>query len=176
LVGALACALCAMVARITAGSPKHAAVHDDAAAIAADADALRAVFLALRPADEAAFGAVVAAQALPRANDAEKAARTAAIQRALIGAAEIPLLVAERAAGAFDLTARTAALGNAHLASDVACALHFARAAFDAAAENVRVNHLYLRDPATVAAQRARLDGLTASVESAQSAIRAVLA
>jgi formiminotetrahydrofolate cyclodeaminase len=176
LVGALAAALCAMVARITAGAPKHAAVHAAARAIAADADALRAAFVALRPEDEAAFGAVVAAQALPRASESERFARTAAMQHALVRAAEVPLAVAGRAADAFDLTARTAALGNAHLASDVACALHFARAAFDAAGENVRVNHHYLHDAAIVDAQRAQLDGLTARAAAVQATIEAALA
>ena len=37
LVGALAAALCAMVARITTTSPKLAPVHEEAAAIAEDA-------------------------------------------------------------------------------------------------------------------------------------------
>ena len=55
--------------------PKHIEVHAAAEAVAADADELRASFLAARPLDEAAFQAVVAAQALPRSTDAEKEAR-----------------------------------------------------------------------------------------------------
>jgi formiminotetrahydrofolate cyclodeaminase len=173
LVGALAAALCAMVARITAAAPKHAAARDAALAIAADGDALRAAFLGQRPADEAAFGAVVTAQALPRASAAEKAARTVALQAALTHAAAVPLGVAALAVDAFALTERTAALGNSHLASDVACALHFARAALDASAENVRVNHHYLRDAATIDAQRARLAALEASARAHEQTIRA---
>ena len=52
LVGAMAAALCAMVARISLTSAKLAPVHAEAAAIAADADKLRRRFVALRPIDE----------------------------------------------------------------------------------------------------------------------------
>jgi formiminotetrahydrofolate cyclodeaminase len=176
LVGALAAALCAMVARITAGAPKHAAVHAEAAAIAADADALRAAFLTLRPNDEAAFASVVAAQALPRGTDDERTRRTAALQHALAHAADVPLHVAARAAEAFALAERTALLRNAHLASDVVCALDFARAAFDAAAANVRVNHQYLRNAETIARQADRLAALTATSAARERAARELLA
>jgi formiminotetrahydrofolate cyclodeaminase len=175
LVGALAAALCAMVARITAAAPKHAPVHADAEAIAAAADELRARFLELRPADEAAFGGVVAAQALPRATDDERATRTAALQRALAHAAEVPLDVAETAVATFALAERTAALRNAHLASDVLCALHFARATLAASGENVRVNHHYLRDDAVIAEQQARLAAFDDAAARHERAARAIL-
>ena len=54
LVGALAAALCAMVARVTMSTPKRAPLHEEAAAVAEDADDLRRRFMELRPVDEAA--------------------------------------------------------------------------------------------------------------------------
>jgi len=176
LVGAMGAALCAMVARITAGGAKHAAVHAQARSLAVEADALRAAFLALRPRDEAAFRAVVHAQALPRRNDDERSRRTAALQDALVYAAEVPLEAAARSADVFALAARTAALGNANLASDVACALDFARAAFEASAANVRVNHRYIRDEATIAVQSAHLTALAAHAAEHEREVRARLA
>jgi len=161
LVGALAAALCAMVARITASSPKLARVHEEATAIAADADALRRHFVELRPVDEAAFLAVVAAQALPRATEEQQAERRAQLQAALIGAAEAPLEAAGLATDALALTMRTAELYNANLMSDVDCAMHFARAAFNESAANVEVNHRYITEPAVVGEQRERLATLT---------------
>ena len=169
LVGALSAALCAMVARITAASPTLASVHEEAAAIAADADDLRRRFVDLRPIDEAAFQAVVSAQALPRSTDADKVSRTVQLQRALIGAAEAPLEAARLATDAFALTARTAELHNANLMSDVACAMHFARAAFDASAANVEVNHRYITDAATIAQQRDRLATLARAAREFES-------
>lgn len=165
LVGALGAALCAMVARLTLGAPKHVAVHAAAAAIAAEADDLRRRFLEARPRDEAAFQAVVAAQALPRSTDAEKETRRVQLQRALVGAAEAPLQAAELAAAAFGLAYRTAALGNAHLMSDVDCALQFARAAFAASAANVAVNHHFIKDEVVVAHQSVRLAALATTAQ-----------
>ena len=49
LVGALAAALCAMVARVTMSTPKLAPLHEEAAAVAEDADDLRRRFMELRP-------------------------------------------------------------------------------------------------------------------------------
>jgi methenyltetrahydrofolate cyclohydrolase len=176
LVGALAAALCAMVARITMSSPKLSPVHEEAAAIAADADDLRRRFVALRPADEAAFQAVIAAQALPKSTDVETAARRERLQAALIGAAEAPLEAARLATDAFALTARTAELHNANLMSDVDCAMHFARAAFDASAANVEVNHRYITDAAIVAQQRDRLATLARAAREFESRTQMVVA
>ncbi|HEX3468564.1 MAG TPA: cyclodeaminase/cyclohydrolase family protein [Candidatus Elarobacter sp.] len=157
LVGAMGAALCAMVARITAGSPRLAAVHPAAEALTADADVLRERFAAAQPLDESAYGAVVTASALPRTDDDAKALRTAALQRALTGAAEAPLVVAGMCAEGIALAERAGALGNAHLVSDVECALHFFRAALAASVANVRINHRFMKDEAVVRAQDERL-------------------
>lgn len=176
LVGALAAALCAMVARISLASPKLAPVHAAAAAIAADADDLRRHFVDLRPLDEAAFQAVVVAQALPRATDAQKDERRAQLQRALVRAAEAPLEAAVAATDAFALVARTADLRNANLMSDVDCALRFARAAFDASVANVEVNHRFITDGAVVAAQRERLAVLSRAARDFEARAAGVIA
>jgi formiminotetrahydrofolate cyclodeaminase len=157
LVGALGAALVAMVARITLASPRHAAVHAEAASLAADGDAVRARFTAARPLDEDAYAAVVAAQALPRATEAEKAVRTELLQDALAGAAEAPLEAAALAAELLALGERAAALGNTHLMSDVDCALRFGRAALDASVANIQVNHRFLKNEARRSGQAHRL-------------------
>ena len=157
LVGALGAALCAMVARITAASERHVAVRDEAAAIAEAADVLRDRLQAARALDEAAYGRVVEASALPKGNDEKKRARTEALQSALIGAAEAPLAVAGLCAEGVELAARAGALGNTHLVSDVECALHFFRAALAASVANVRINHRFIKDAEIVLAQEERL-------------------
>ena len=150
-------ALCAMVARITSASERHAAVRGDAQALAQEADALRERFEAARPLDEAAYGRVVEAGALPKRTEVERHARTAALQRALIDAAEAPLAVSGMCAEGIGLAERANALGNSHLVSDVECALHFFRAALAASVANVRTNHRYIKDEQTVRAQDERL-------------------
>jgi len=157
LVGAMGAALCAMVARITAESPRHAAVRDQARSIVSEADRLRSRFEAARPLDEQAYGRVVEASALPKSSDEEKHARTAALQAALIGAAEAPLVAAGLAVEGLALARRAQALGNEHLVSDVECAQHFFRAARAAGAANVRINHRFIKDAEVVRAQGDRL-------------------
>ena len=159
VVGALGAALCAMVARITQGNEP----------LAADADRLRERFGAARRLDEAAYGRVVAASGLPKDTDERKRARTAALQAALAGAAEAPLEAAGLAAEGMGLAERTAALQNRHLVSDVECALHFFRAALAASAANVRINHRFLRDAGTVAAQEERLASIAHVAGSSES-------
>ena len=176
LSGAMAAALCAMVARITLQSAKLAPVHGEAAAIAADADALRAEFLAARLADEAAYGAVVAAQALPKATDDEKAERTARLQTALTGAAEAPLATAALGAEAMALAERAARLHNLHLMSDVDCALRLARATLDAAVANVQVNHRFLKNAETVTAQARRLAAILDAAHESESRALVIVA
>ncbi|MBD5634590.1 MAG: cyclodeaminase/cyclohydrolase family protein [Candidatus Eremiobacteraeota bacterium] len=161
IVGAFAAALVAMVARIT----RRSASTSEADAVIVRADALRSEFVLARTEDEAAYARVVAAQALPKNTAAEKTLRTAALQSALAGAAEAPLRAAELAVRALRLTEEASALGNANLASDVACAKTFARASLSASAANVRINHAFLRDAELVRAQETRLRALEREAE-----------
>ena len=170
LVGAMGAALCAMVARITANSPRHAAVAAEAHAIATEADRLRERFAAARPLDEAAYGAVVAASALPKSTEDEVRRRTPALQRALAGAAEAPLAVAGMCAEGIALARRADALRNTHLISDVECALHFFRAALAASVANVRINHRFIKDATVVHEQDERLVALVAAAHTALDA------
>jgi formiminotetrahydrofolate cyclodeaminase len=155
-------ALCAMVARITAASERHAAVRTEALAVVAAADALRERFAAARPLDEDAYGRVVEAGALPKGDEEQRRARSAAMQHALIGAAEAPLAAAGLCAEGIALAQRAEALGNAHLVSDVECALQFFRAALAASVANVRINHRFIKNAPVVHAQEERLTAIVA--------------
>ncbi len=159
---ALGAALVAMVARITLGSPKRQDRHEQAAAIVSEGDALREQLEAARVADEAAYGAFVAAGTLPKGTPEEKAARTARMQAALAAAAEAPLETARLALNVLWLADRGLELRNTHLASDLGCAAELASAGLLAAAYNVRANHAYLRDPDLLHAQQERLTELAA--------------
>jgi len=162
IVAALGASLVAMVARITHKNPSFAAKRANAAEIVERADALRSELLAARIHDEAAYTRVVDAQALPRTTPEEKTARTTALQAALAGAAEAPLRAAELAVRVVRMSHEVASLGNEHLVSDVTCAAAFGRAALEASAANVRINHAYMRDASLVASQEALLRALEA--------------
>ena len=148
LVGAISAALVAMVGRIAKSAP------DD---LAGRADELRAKLLDAGKRDEDAYAAVVAAQALPKSTDEERAARTPSLDRALADAACAPL---QTAALALDVLRLVDGLLDARmgaLESDVACAAEFAYAALTACGYNVRVNHRYMRDEMTIRRQALEL-------------------
>jgi formiminotetrahydrofolate cyclodeaminase len=149
-----------MVARVTRNNVSFAAKASEAGFVIGEADALRAKLLSARGEDEAAYGRVVAALALPKATEVERIARTRELQDALSGAAAAPLRVARLAVAVLELNAAAAALGNAQLASDIVCAGAFARAALAASAANVRINHAYLRDRDLIRSQEDELAAL----------------
>lgn len=157
LVGALAAALIAMVARISAGNPKYAQQQELAAELVARADELRAQLARARQRDETAFEEVIAAQALPKRDADESQARQQALQRALARAAAEPLQAASLALEVLRLTSRSLEIPNRDLSSDVGCAAEFAYAAILACAYNVRVNHRWMRDRDAVAMGEQRL-------------------
>lgn len=139
-VGALAAALAEMVAGLTVGRKKYAAVDAEMSALALNAALLRAKLAALVQADADAYTAVSAAYRLPRGTPEEQAARDAAIQAALIKAAEVPLETARACAQAAALAATCAEKGNTNAASDAGVAALLAEAACRGAGYNVRIN------------------------------------
>jgi formiminotetrahydrofolate cyclodeaminase len=175
IVGALAAALVAMVARITFGNAKLAAHGPAAAELTARADALRAELLRARTEDERAFGAVVAAQALPKTTADERAARAAALQTTLGEAAAAPLHAAGLALDVLRLSDRGLELENRNLASDLGCAAELAAAALAAAAYNVRANHPYMRDASRVETQTRELTRLEGERDALLARVRAAL-
>jgi formiminotetrahydrofolate cyclodeaminase len=151
IVAAAGAALVAMVARITLANAKRSGKHPLAHELIEAADSLREHLLLLRRRDEDAYAAVVAAQALPRNGDEEKAARSERLQLALKAAAEAPRESAQAALAALELADRALALQNEHLISDVVCAAEFASAGVRGAIANVRINNKFIRDAAYVA-------------------------
>ncbi len=125
--------------------------------LALRADALRAELLAAQGRDEAAYEAVVAAQALPKVDDAQKRLRTETLQRALAAAAQEPLHTAALCLGVMELAGEAAAAAGPGLISDAGCAAEFAAAAVAACAYNVRVNHRYMNDANAIANDEAAL-------------------
>ncbi len=166
LAGALAAALVEMVAglpKTRTGAPDEREKLDAAKASAALAGGrLRQ----LVDQDTEAFNAVTAAYRMPRVTEEEKAARSAAIAKAMRQATEVPLETCERAAEVLRAAAQTLAHGNPSAASDARTAMALCRAALDAGGENVRTN---LTSP-SIAAEApvflARLETVRAPLES----------
>jgi len=140
LAGALAASLVEMVAglpKTRTGAAEEREKLDVAKATAAKAGARLRQLVDL---DTDAYNAVTAAYRLPKGTDDEKAARSAAIAKAMRQATEVPLETCECASQVLRASAQALAHGNPNAASDVRTAMALCRAALDAGAENVRAN------------------------------------
>lgn len=160
LVGALAASLASMAAGLTAGRKKFAAVEETMQAMLKEAPTLRGDLLRLVDEDAAAFQAVMAAYRLPKDTPDQQASREQAVQAALLGAAEPPRRVAEKAVGVLRLLATAARDGNPNARTDATVGAFMAEAAVRGAALNVRVNLRDIKDTQTVARLREDIDGL----------------
>jgi len=166
LVGATGAALVGMVANLTVGKEKFAAVAAEMEEARAQAESLRQKLMAAIDQDSVAFRQVMAAYRLPRETDEQKAARKQAIQAALREATQVPAGVV-RLCEEVAVWSRVAAdKGNPQVISDAAVAALLADAAAQSAALNVRINLVSLSsprsaDPLWVEIQR-RLDGIRA--------------
>jgi len=154
---AMAAGLVGMVARLTQGKKKYAAVEAGMRAVIERADDLRRRLAAATSADSAAFEAVLQAMRLPQGTSDEKGRRAAAMEQATRTAALVPLEVAGDAAQVAELGAEAAEIANVNAISDAASAVGLARAAFQAAALNVRINARSLADPSGAAEWEATL-------------------
>ncbi len=140
LAGALAAALAQMVANLTLGRKKYAASEEAMRALRDEAEAARRELLGLMRRDSEAFEALLAAGRGPQASPGEAALREAAVRRATLEAARVPLRTAELAALVAGMARRAAESGNPNAASDAGTAAWLARAAGQGALLNVEIN------------------------------------
>jgi glutamate formiminotransferase/formiminotetrahydrofolate cyclodeaminase len=162
LAGALAAALAEMVAGLTVGKRRYQEVEEEMKALAIDAERLRLALTARIAQDAAAYDRVVAAYRLPKESAKEKEARREAIQEAMAHAAEVPLATARDSVAALELARAAVAKGNINALSDVGTAAHMARAAFEGAALNVRINADQITDQERAQTWLVELDQLRA--------------
>ncbi len=147
--GAMAAALVAMVARLTIGKKKYAEVEAQMKEIVTQAERLRGELTRAVQSDSAAFDQVMTAFKLPKETPEQEKVRTAAIEKATLKAAEVPLDVAEKSVKVMALAERVTALGNLNAISDGASAAAMAHAALTSAGYNVRVNLASLQQKTT---------------------------
>lgn len=173
LTGSQAAALLSMVLNFSVGRKKYAAVEEELRGHLLRTEGMRAELLALADRDAEAFGAVADCFSMPRTTEAERAARTNAMQAAMRGAAEVPFEIATLCGELLEVTAPIAAKGNANVVSDAATAAHLAQAAFDSALVNVDINLKWLKDEAYVSKMQAEVAALRASAGKNYAAARA---
>jgi glutamate formiminotransferase/formiminotetrahydrofolate cyclodeaminase len=173
--GAAGAALVAMVARLTIGKKKYAAVENRMQEVLTKAEALRQALTAGVEEDSAAYEQVMAAFRLPKDTPGQQSERTQAIQSATLVASQVPLQTARLSVQVMELALEVITQGNVNALSDGGSAAALARAALTGAGLNVRINARDLVDKP--AAQRLfdELLGLELRSAELEAAIRLTL-
>jgi glutamate formiminotransferase/formiminotetrahydrofolate cyclodeaminase len=144
--GALAAALAQMVAGLTIGKKKYAAVDSEMKDAALKAVSLGNTLAALVKRDAEAYARVSEAYKLPKEPADAATRRAEAVTTALLKAAEVPLETARASVEVAQLAALMAEKGNTNAVTDAGVAALLAQAACKGAAYNVRVNVQALDD------------------------------
>lgn len=164
LEGALGAALTAMVCTLTEGKKQYADHRDFVLEVQAKASALQAKFIDVMDRDTEAFMVVSRAFSMPKATDEEKSARSAAIQKGLVGCTETPFEMMNLAAETIVLTESLLGRFNESAASDLGVAALSLRAAVQGAWLNVRINIGSLKDKELAESYRAKGEELVKTV------------
>lgn len=171
----LGAALALMVARLTVGKPKYAAAEAESWQVIEEGEVLRTRLTEAIQHDAEAFDGILVARRLPKADDAQIAARNEAIRVASLYAAQVPLETARDCVAVLKMTLRMAEIGNLNCISDAAAGAHLAKAGFEAARLNVKINlQGYEQDP-DAQAFLAEADLLRAEVKSHTTRLEEVL-
>jgi glutamate formiminotransferase/formiminotetrahydrofolate cyclodeaminase len=125
--------------------------------------------------DATAYEAVTTAYKLPKETDAQNAARTTAIDDALVHAAQVPLETARACAAVAELAAIAAERGNTNAASDAGVAALLADAACRGAVYNVRINVSSMTDKSKGAALVAQAEKVLLDASRHSAAATAVV-
>jgi glutamate formiminotransferase/formiminotetrahydrofolate cyclodeaminase len=152
LAGALGAALAAMVANLPHPKSDFSEVRDELEGVAIRAQVLKQKLLDAIDADTWAF------QALMDANRVAGPEKEQAVREATLGAARVPLDVAECCPEIVELCARAKELGMEASASDAGVGTGMARAAALGAAMNVRINLQDMTDDPDAKAMLERAD------------------
>jgi glutamate formiminotransferase/formiminotetrahydrofolate cyclodeaminase len=144
--GAVGAALAQMVAGLTIGKKKYAAVDAEMRELAVRAAALGNTLAALVARDADAYAAVTAAYKLPADTPELESAKKRSVDEALLAAAAVPLETAAACAEVAELALAVAERGNTNAASDAGIAALLAEAGCVGASYNVRINVAALDD------------------------------
>jgi formiminotetrahydrofolate cyclodeaminase len=135
-----------MVGNLTIGKKKYAAVEAEMCAGLDRLAALRERLLGLIEEDALAFAPLAATYGMPKDTPVEQELREAAMQKALIGAIEVPLEIMRQCRCVIEQTDLMASKGSRLALSDAGVAAVFAKAALLGASLNIFINTASLTD------------------------------
>ena len=140
--------LVAMVADLTIGREKYAEYEEVCKAAKEEALKLYSAFVEGIDKDTEAFNKVSAAYKLPKDTDEEKAARSAAIREANVGATEVPFETVKLCLEGLKITETMVGKSNPNAASDLGVAALNLLAGIRGAWLNVKINLPGIKDEA----------------------------
>lgn len=174
VAGAMGAALVAMVAGLTVGREKYAAVNEEMLHAQKVGQRESAALLVCADEDQEAFEQVMAGFALPKGTDEEKKARTAAVQAGYKAATHSPLKTMEHCLAVMRYALLVAEKGNPNALSDGYVGYLTASAGFEGALWNVAINLGSIKDQAfkeQTLAEVSRLRAEKAEIERALYAL-----
>lgn len=140
--------LVAMVADLTIGREKYAEYEEVCKAAKEEALKLYSAFIEGIDKDTEAFNKVSAAYKLPKNTDEEKAARSAAIREANVGATEVPFETVKLCLDGLKITETMVGKSNPNAASDLGVAALNLLSGIRGAWLNVKINLPGIKDEA----------------------------
>ena len=170
-MGAFAAALATMVANLSAHKRGWDARWKEFSEVAEEGQQLVDELLLLIDEDTNAFNRIMDCFSMPKGTEAEKAARSAAIEQATIYAAQVPLRTMEATLKALPLALQMAEKGNPASASDAGVAALAAVAAIQGARLNVRINAAGLQDKSSAAPLLSRADAIVTQAQALEQQI-----
>ena len=176
LVAAVGAALGAMVGWMTYGKRKFEAKDAAMRRLIPPLDESMKALLPLVDKDTRAFDAYLAAVGMPKASDAEKQARHAAMQAGLKAAVEVPLEVMRTADRCWEAMAEMAREGNLASRSDLEVGAKALEAGIWGASRNVATNLPGIEDEAFRRATGEEAERLAARAASMRDAVFQTLA
>ncbi|MCI7274957.1 MAG: cyclodeaminase/cyclohydrolase family protein [Cuneatibacter sp.] len=146
LGGAVGSALGGMVGNLTVGKKKYADVEERVLQVLSEADRLQQELLYLMEEDSRAFEPLSRAYGMPKATEAERAAKEQVMEVALRDASLVPLQIMETAGQMLDLLEELAQIGSRLAISDVGVGVQFCRSAVLGASMNIFINTKMMKD------------------------------
>src|SRR5271156_3605650 len=171
VMGAMGAALVSMVCNVTLGKKGYEGVEAEMRAILQESEKVRRRLTDMMAQDIAAFGSMLAAYKMPKASDAEKTARAAAIQAGLRRATEVPLDCARACAEVIALSRRASEHGYLNVISDGGVGVLAGFTALRSAALNVYINAPALKDRVFAERTTAELEKLVAHCAAESEAV-----
>ncbi len=174
-VGALGISLGTMVANLSSHKRGWDERWEEFSNYAEEGQALKDKLLAMVDEDTNAFNEIMNAFRLPKGNDAEKAARSEAIQAATKYAVEVPLKVMQTALDSMKMIQTMAEIGNPNSVTDAGVGALCARTAVYGAYLNVKINLGGIKDKAYVTTISDKADALLKEANERETTIMKVV-